>query len=211
MRPGSAPVVDPASIERAYRTPFDRAYYDRPTAIVARDLLGQWLIRRTPQGARAGRITETEAYVSGDAANHAVLGPTLRNRSMFGPPGTLYVYRVHQVHCANAVTGYGTAVLLRSVEPHRGVAGDPRGPGRLCRAFDLTRSHDGTSLVDGPLRIAPSGVPVGPILTGRRIGIRLDAERPLRFAIAESPWVSSPRIPVPTARERAGRASGPAT
>jgi len=205
MRPRPAPLVDPRSVARAFATPWGQAFYARPTIEVAWALLGQWLIRRLPDGWRVGRITETEAYIAGDAANHAVLGPTLRNRSMFGPPGTLYVYRVHQVHCANAVTGYGTAVLLRSVEPLLGVPGDPRGPGRLCRAFALDRAHDGTSLLTGPVRIAASGASVARVLVGRRIGIRLDAHRPLRFVVSGSRWVSSPRIPL-----RSERASGPA-
>jgi DNA-3-methyladenine glycosylase len=194
MRPGPAPVATSAEVGRAFRSCFDSAFYDRPTDVVARALLGQWLLRRTPTGWRAGRITETEAYVDGDAANHAVLGPTLRNRSMFGPPGTLYVYRIHQVHCANVVTGHGTAVLLRSVEPLLGLAGDPRGPGRLCREFSISRSEDRTSLLDGPVRIAPGRGPTGRIVRGARVGIRRDVDRRLRFAISGSRWVSSPRL-----------------
>lgn len=194
MRPGPAPVAGPSGVERAFHSPLGRAFYARPTEVVARDLIGRWLIREIGGQLRAGRITETEAYVAGDRANHAVLGPTLRNRSMFGPPGTLYVYRVHQVHCANAVTGHGTAVLLRSVEPLQGLAGDPRGPGRLCREFSLGPHDDGTSLLDGSVRIAPGPGPAGPVLRGRRIGIRRDAHRPLRFALGGSRWVSSPRL-----------------
>jgi len=194
MRPGPAPLAIQEEIERAFRSPFGRSFYDRTTERVARDLLGQWLVRRTRYGLRAGRITETEAYVSGDAANHAQLGPTLRNRSMFGPPGTLYVYRVHQVHCANAVTGFGTAVLFRSIEPLLGISGDPKGPGRLCRELAIGPTEDGTSLVDGALRVVPGLGPVGRIVRGVRVGIRRDAARPLRFALAGSPWVSSPRM-----------------
>jgi DNA-3-methyladenine glycosylase len=194
MRPGPAPVARRVDVERAYRSPLGPSFYDHPTEEVARALLGQWLVRRVSEGWRAGRITETEAYVDGDAANHAVLGPTLRNRAMFGPPGTLYVYRIHQVHCANVVTGHGTAVLLRSVEPLFGVEGDPRGPGRLCRAFSLTRALDRTSLLDGPVRVSPGPGPAPRIVRGRRVGLRYDADLRLRFAVSERRWVSAPRV-----------------
>ncbi|HXQ94071.1 MAG TPA: DNA-3-methyladenine glycosylase [Thermoplasmata archaeon] len=194
MRPGPAPVDGSAGVERAFDAPFGRAFYDRPTMAVARSLIGATLVRRTPDAWRAGRITETEAYVSGDPANHAALGPTLRNRAMFGPPGTLYVYRIHQVYCANVVTGYGTAVLLRSVEPLFGVEGDPRGPGRLCREFSITLAEDRTSLLDGPVRVAPGFGPAPRIARGLRVGVRPDANLPMRFATTDGRWVSSPRL-----------------
>jgi DNA-3-methyladenine glycosylase len=194
MRPRPASVASASELARAFRAPLARPFFDRPTQVVARSLLGRWIVRRGPDGWRAGRITETEAYVAGDAANHAVLGPTLRNRSMFGPPGTLYVYRIHQVHCANVVTGFGTAALLRSMEPLAGTGGDPRGPGRLCRALGIDRDLDGTSLIDGPVRIAPGPGPSPRFERGRRVGIRWAADRPLRFAIVGSRWVSAPRI-----------------
>ena len=167
-----------------------RSFYDRPTVEVARALLGCRIARAGTEGAR---IVETEAYVARDAANHASRGPTERNRSMFGAPGTLYVYRIHQVHCANAVTRPGQAVLLRALEPVGPDHRDARGPGRLCRALDLTRADDGLDLVLGPVRIYPRDRPVGRIVRGPRVGIRRAAERPLRFAIAGSPYVSSPR------------------
>jgi DNA-3-methyladenine glycosylase len=178
----------------AFDHPLPRRFYARPTATVARALLGQLLVRRIGGAFRLARIVETEAYVDGDRANHAALGPTLRNRAMFGPPGTLYVYRIHQVHCANAVTGGGQAVLLRAAEPLDGLVGEPRGPGRLCRAFALERPDNGTSLVDGPVRIAPGGAEPAAIDRGVRVGIRHDVERRLRFAVRGSPWVSRPRI-----------------
>jgi DNA-3-methyladenine glycosylase len=193
MRPRAAPVVGPAEIARGFAAPLDATFYRRTTDRVALELLGQRLVRRDPAGWRAGRITETESYGAGDPANHAYLGPTRRNRSMFGPPGTLYVYRIHQVHCANVVTGFGTAVLLRSVEPLLGLEGDPRGPGRLCRSFGIGRSDDGASLIDGGLRIAPGAAPHEPIARTPRIGIRYAVDRPLRFALSGSRWVSGPR------------------
>jgi len=182
--------------EWAFNHPRARSWFDRPTVTVARALLGEWLVDRTPQGWRAGRIVETEAYVARDPASHAYRGPTARNRSMFDKPGTLYVYRIHQVHCANLTTRPGQAVLLRAVEPITANLGDPRGPGRLCRAFDLTREEDGISVVDGPrLRVLPGPTAREPVISGPRVGIRRARSRRLRFALVRNRWVSYPRPP----------------
>ncbi len=167
-----------------------RAFFDRPTRRVARALLGATL----RVGDRAVRIVETEAYVARDPASHTYRGPTERNRSMFGPPGTLYVYRIHQVVCANLVTRRGEAVLLRAGEPRTEGLANPSGPGRLCRALGLVRADDGVSVVSDPrIRLeARSRVP-RTILVGPRVGIRRAVDRPLRFALADNPWVSRPR------------------
>src|SRR5882672_4644349 len=104
-------------------TPLPREFYDRPTATVARDLLGKLLVRRGPDGAqRVARIVEVEAYLGiRDAASHARRGPTPRAAIMFGPPGHLYVYLVYGMHhCMNFVTerdGRAGAVLIRAAEP----------------------------------------------------------------------------------------------
>ncbi len=173
-----------------------RAFYDRPTVVVARALLGCRIGRGVR---RLGRLVETEAYVAEDPASHAYRGPTARNRSMFARPGTLYVFRIHQVCCANAVTRPGEAVLFRAIEPLTPGWPDPRGPGRLCRGLGLTRSEDGSDLVTGAVRIYPRTAPVGPVVRSPRVGIRRAADRPLRFSIAGNPYVSSPR---PGARGR---------
>jgi DNA-3-methyladenine glycosylase len=181
---------------RAFRHPHSRSWYDRPTAVVARALLGSWLVGRTPCGWRAGRIVETEAYVGKDPASHAFRGPTPRNRSMFAGPGTWYVYRIHQVYCANLTTRPGQAVLLRAVEPLTEHLEDPRGPGRLGRAFGLTRANDGTSAIEDPfLRVASGGRKREPIVAGPRVGLRRARTRRLRFALKGNRWVSSPRPP----------------
>ncbi|MCI4349482.1 MAG: DNA-3-methyladenine glycosylase [Thermoplasmata archaeon] len=200
MRPGPASLTTESAAERAFVAPLPRSFYEQPTERVARRLLGTLVVRRSSAGFRLGRIVETEAYVAGDRANHAVLGPTMRNRAMFGPPGTLYVYRIHQVHCANAVAGGGEAVLLRSLEPLLGIVGEPRGPGRLCRELGIGREENGTSLIEGPLRIAPGAEGPRAIVQGKRVGIRHDVHRRLRFALEGSPWISSPRLPGPGGR-----------
>jgi DNA-3-methyladenine glycosylase len=181
---------------RAFEHPRPRSWYNRPTAVVARDLLGDWLVGPTADGWRVARIVETEAYVAGDPASHAYRGPTARTRSMFAGPGTWYVFRIHQVHCANLTTRSGEAVLLRSAQPVTDNLGNTRGPGRLCRAFGMSRKEDGTSAVDGEvLRVLPGNPTEETVVVGRRVGIRLATLRRLRFALRGNPWVSFPRPP----------------
>lgn len=171
-----------------------RAFFDRPTVRVAGELLGSLLTVTTAWERRTVRIVETEAYVSDDPANHAFRGPTARNRSMFQRPGTLYVYRIHQVVCANLVTRPGEAVLLRAAAPvSRGLAATS-GPGRLCRALGLSIDDDGVDAVAGSRLELRSRAGRPPrVVRGARIGIRRAVERPLRFAIADDTYVSQPR------------------
>jgi DNA-3-methyladenine glycosylase len=195
----------------AMPSPLARSFYNRDPARVARELLGMHLTVCGADGVtRASRIVETEAYLGPhDPACHAVAGLTRRTQHLHGPPGMAYVYRIYGMHwCVNAVTlakGIGSAVLLRAVEPigeldalkqRRPAARRDRdltnGPGKLCAAYDITGALDGTSLSRGPLRIlrgadvADDAVRVSP-----RIGITRAADWPLRFFIADSPFVSA--------------------
>ena len=190
------------------RQPLPRTFYDRPTLVVARELLGCWLVHDLPPGRREGRIVETEAYVGpDDRASHASRGRTSRTEVMFGRPGCAYVYLIYGMHhCLNVVTeapGFPAAVLLRALEPGHGVALPTNGPGRLCRALGIDRGHDGQDLVTGPLWIERRGDPPPPaerIVAGRRIGVDYAgewAERPWRFFLADSPHVSVRSRPDP--------------
>jgi len=192
-----------------YGRPLPRSFFARPAEVVAPELLGRVLVRTCPDGTRlAARIVEVEAYAPDDPASHSFRGPTERNRTMFGPPGRLYVYFTYGMHhCMNVVTGppgEGAAVLLRAAEPleglarmaaHRGVS-EPRllcsGPARLAQAFGVTREHDGADLVRGPELRLLEGEPVPPerILVTTRIGINHGTERPWRFLVAGDPFVS---------------------
>jgi DNA-3-methyladenine glycosylase len=116
-----------------------RSFYDRETALVTVDLLGTYLVSNSDGKKRIGRIVETEAYVGPhDLASHSSKGMTERNRVMFGPPGHAYVYMIYGMHfCLNVVTereGHGSAILLRALEPVRGIAGRTQGPALLCSA-----------------------------------------------------------------------------
>ena len=157
-------------------------------------------------GGVGGLVVETEAYHHEDPASHSFAGPTPRNAAMFGPPGRAYVYRSHGVHwCLNVVCGPepGSAVLIRALEPTAGLAVmrarrglvDARrlcaGPGRLCHALGVTREHDGLPMDAPPFAMAS---PVGPstLVAGPRIGISRAAERPWRFGLEGSRFLSRP-------------------
>ncbi len=173
-------------------TPWVRGDFDRPTLDVAQDLLGARLVRTVPgEAPQTVVLTETEAYVSGDPANHAFLGPNRKNWTMFTGPGHLYVYPIHRYFCANVTTRPGEAVLLRSAVPLPPLQARLGGPGLLCLALNLTRAQDGMDLVASEeVRVvrregAPPRFRVTP-----RIGIHRHREAPLRFVIDEE-WVGS--------------------
>jgi DNA-3-methyladenine glycosylase len=189
-----------------------RSFFEAPTELLARELLGRVLVRREPGGLVAGRIVETEAYLADkDPASHSHRGETERNRSMFGRPGTAYVYLIYGMHhCLNVVSaeeGRGEAVLIRALEPlegqermreRRGGVADRdlcRGPGRLAQALGLTREHDGLDLCRGELGLWSGGAERPAVVATPRVGIRLAAELPLRFVVAGSRWASGPRPP----------------
>lgn len=180
-------------------TTLPRAFYERKTIVVAKDLLGRILVHRTEGGVRRGRIVETEAYVGEhDLACHASKGRTPRTEVLFGPPGRAYVYLIYGMYdCFNAVTepdGHASAVLVRAVAPIEGCVGATDGPGKLCRAMAITRAQNRMDLTDSALTIE-EGAPVArrAIACGPRVGVDyagLWAKEPLRFWIDGEPNVS---------------------
>jgi DNA-3-methyladenine glycosylase len=186
-----------------------RSFFDRPTPLVARELLGCLLVHELEGGRRIGRVVETEAYDGpGDRANHASRSRTPRNEVMFGRPGFAYVYLVYGLHrCLNAVTGpvgYPAAVLLRAIEPLEGLEGSASGPGRLTRAMGVEMRHDRADLVEGCLYLARdrslAQIDVG---VSARVGVDYAgewADSPLRFFSKTSEAVSRP----PRRRRRMG-------
>jgi DNA-3-methyladenine glycosylase len=162
-------------------------FYDRRTAIVARELLGKILRVKDNRVWRAGLILETEAYVRNDPANHAFQGLNKRNQSMFKGPGTVYVYKIHRVHCVNAVTRRGEAVLIRAIRPLENITGAADGPGKLCRAMNITRSrHDGRMLTGSEIQILDYPTDKLQISISKRVGVTKAKERMLRFFVKDA-------------------------
>jgi len=176
--------------------PLKRAFYERPTVTVARDLLGQVIIL----GGATARIVETEAYLgAGDAAAHSYSGITRRTQVIFGEPGHAYVYLIYGMHyCLNVVAeakDIAGCVLIRAVEPVGSVLGATNGPGKLTRALGITLAHNGCDLTKGPLKIhAGLQIPEDEIVTSCRIGITKSADLPLRFFVKGNRFVSRGRL-----------------
>lgn len=187
-----------------------RDWFARRPEEVARDLIGQRLVRTWRGERMAGLIVETEAYLaSDDAASHAARGKTRSNAAMFAQPGTSYVYPIHAKFCFNVVTeasGIGSAVLIRALEPVDGVKAMLRhrpisrtidltnGPAKLCQALRITRSLDHHDLTRGEqLWIEATDTVRWPIVITPRIGVTSAAHLPLRFVAAEHPWASGSR------------------
>ncbi len=170
-----------------------RSFYDRDTVVVARELLGKYLVH----GQRVGRIVETEAYLGPhDLAAHSSKGRTKRNEVMFGPPGHAYVYMIYGMYfCMNVVTereGHASAVLIRALEPVKNITGKTNGPGLLCRAMGIDRRLNGHDLLSDDFYIADGPAPAG-IVKRPRIGVDYAgrwARRHLRFYIAGNPFIS---------------------
>ena len=173
-------------------------FYNRPTLIVARELLGAQLVHISNGQKLVGLITETEAYFGfDDLASHAKAGRTIRTDPMFGPPGHAYVYFTYGNHwMLNAVTekeGFPAAVLIRAIQPIEGIelmmerrqGRDTFGPGKLTQALGITKSQNYANLTEAgsSLRIeAGVKVPDKSVTIGPRVGLNTTPE----------PWFSKP-------------------
>jgi DNA-3-methyladenine glycosylase len=174
------------------------------TVKLARYLIGKVVVHDTDAGRLSGRIVETEAYPVGDAAGHAFIGKTRRNRSLYLARGHAYVYLNYGIsfllNVSSEVAGVGAGVLLRAIEPLDGIeimtrsrgATRPtdlgKGPGRLTRALRVDLAQDGVDLcAAGSLWLAAmrtgagTAQKIGRIGKSVRIGITRDAHRVLRF------------------------------
>jgi DNA-3-methyladenine glycosylase len=193
-------ICDSSALPRERLT---RRFFDRSVLEVAPDLIGATLLVDRVGGA----IVEVEAYHHTDPAAHSYRGHTDRNAVMFGPPGYAYIYRSYGIHwCLNFVCegeGSASAVLIRALQPVTGLAtmrrrrglSDERllcaGPGRLCEALAVTHAHNGLRLDRPPFALYARTAPVE-IAVGPRIGLTKAVERPWRYGLAGSRFLSRP-------------------
>lgn len=198
----------PATAEAGSQTVGRRlgaGWFERGPNLIGRELIGCTLLR----DGVGGTIVETEAYAADDPACHAFIGPTPRNRVIFGPPGHAYVYLSYGIHSLfNVVTepdGIAAAVLIRAIVPEHGVErmrerrpglsdrGLCSGPGKLTVALGIGLGDDGRALEQGPIAVhARREGPPPQIVAGPRIGITKAAELPWRYCLAASRWLSRP-------------------
>lgn len=175
-------------------------FFVRDVVTVAADLLGAHLV----VNGVGGIIVETEAYRQDDEASHSFRGQTAGNAAMFGAPGLVYVYRSYGLHwCFNIVCKRGSAVLIRALQPThrletmiaRRAVGEARklcaGPGNLCKALAISGEMNGLSVLGDPFSLKlPSEKLIS--VSGTRIGINKAADRPWRFAVKGSSYLSRP-------------------
>ncbi len=178
-----------------------RGFFARSVHEVAPELIGATLL----VDGVGGRIVEVEAYDQDDPASHGFGGRTPRTAAMFGPGGRAYVYRSYGIHwCLNLVCaeeGRAEAALVRALEPTAGLEAmrerrgfeAPRalcsGPGKLCEALGITHDLDGRPLDEPPFQLlARDSEPK--LAVGTRIGITKAVERPWRYGLAGSSFVS---------------------
>jgi DNA-3-methyladenine glycosylase len=181
-------------------------FFARSVHTVARELIGCRLL----YGGCGGTIVETESYERDDPACHAYVGLTKRTEVLFGPPGRAYVYLSYGIHSLlNAVAepeGEAAAVLIRALEPTTGIeamrarrgerpdADLCSGPGKLTEALGIGLDANGRDLGADPFLLQPPDPGWrGRVVTGPRIGITKAVERPWRFSLAGSRFVSRPR------------------
>ena len=186
----------------------NQSFFQQPTVALAKHLLGCRLVHVLGSEIVSGIIVETEAYLwKDDPACHAAIGETKRNRIMFGPPGCLYVYSIHNRTCMNIVSekvGRGAAVLIRAIEPTHGIECMSRlrpvpklrdltnGPGKLCQSFGIGMNLNGELLVKNEtiwLESTDSRLSFQ-IRSAPRIGISQAKELPYRFFVHGNPFVS---------------------
>jgi DNA-3-methyladenine glycosylase len=192
----------------------DSKFYKGDVHKIAENLLGKIFVRELNGKTLKGKIVEVEAYDGLiDEASHAFNGKTKRNEVMFKMGGLLYVYFTYGMHyCANVVTGNindPKAVLLRGIEPIEGIEqmsvnrygkksctqkefiNLTNGPAKLCKAFGIERTENGTDLTGDKIFILDPSKPVKPeIITTTRIGINKSVNLPWRYYIKNNPFIS---------------------
>jgi len=187
-----------------------RRFYERDPEVVARNLLGRILIRKIRDKRLSGMIVETEAYYGpGDPASRASDGMKNFNRLMWLKPGIAFIYNVHKYWMFNIVAhepGEVGAVLVRAVEPlegidimkrNRGIEDEriiidlTNGPGKFTVAFGINKRLNGVDVTSwkSPIYILDSHVQIR-ISSSKRIGVRADLEKNLRFYIQGNRFVS---------------------
>jgi len=187
----------------------NRSFYSRDSSIVAKELLGKLIVRHFNNNILIGKIVETESYLpENDPASHSFIGKTTRNSVLFNDAGFCYVFSIHRYFCFNTVcnsVNIPGGVLIRALEPVQGidlmenlrdnysVKNLTNGPGKLCKALNITREQNNIDLTKKESEIyildAPK-ISEELIVTTTRIGISKAAELPLRFYIKGNPFVS---------------------
>jgi len=177
-----------------------RKFYTRKTLVVAKELLGKYLVRKTNGRKLVGKIVETEAYIGPqDRASHAFNGKiTPRNKTEYLEGGYIYIYLCYGIHWQLNITtekkGKPECILIRALEPVKEVKEKTNGPGKLCKWMKLNKSFDREDLTGSKRIWLEDRKEKKPqIIAAKRIGIDYAgkwAEKPWRFYLKDNPFVS---------------------
>ncbi|MCF8259894.1 MAG: DNA-3-methyladenine glycosylase [Melioribacteraceae bacterium] len=187
-----------------------QSFYARDLLEIAPEILGKIFVKKSGSKIFSGSIVEVEAYHGAfDEAAHTFRGKTKANEIMFDEGGKLYVYFIYGMYfCCNIVTGKkdeGSAILIRGIEPISGtkcmmvnrskseLKNLTNGPGKICQAFGITKSDNGTDLLGDDMYLLDTPtVSSDNIVQTTRIGISKSKDLPWRFYIKNNPFVSKP-------------------
>ncbi len=185
-----------------------KEFFARDARVVARELLGQILVRVYKNNVLAGKIVETEAYLGKeDPASVARRSKVPYSELMWGEPGVAFIYAVHGNWLLNIVTmpkGVASAVLIRAIEPIEGIEimmenrkvtdikNLTNGPGKLTKALAIDKRFNGVDVTkqNSPIKICRGSNENFEIVKKHRIGVSKDLREPLRFYIKDNKFVS---------------------
>lgn len=189
----------------------DRGFFERDAVTAARELIGHYLVRVSPEGITKARIVETESYMGEiDDAAHSYKGKTERVRALYGQKGRAYIYLIYGMYnCLNISAGpegVPQCILIRALEPTDGIElmqvrrkteklkNLCSGPGKLCMAFDITRNLYNEDMIDGDVLYIEKGETL-PSHASKRIGIDYAEncrDKLWRFAAVDNKYISKP-------------------
>lgn len=176
-----------------------KKFFQQKTLVVAKELLGMFLVRKIGKNEIAGMIVEVEVYDGfSDAASHAFCGKTRRNEIMFREGGVWYVYFMYGMHwMLNIVTRekeYPAAILIRAVHIDGVPYKKTNGPAKLTKFLKIDAKLNGNnSAKKSGLWIEDRGIRMRPsdIKRGKRIGIDYAGAwkcRPWRLYVNDAPY-----------------------
>lgn len=188
-----------------------RAFFNRNTITVAKELLGKYIVRLINNDVIIGKIIEVEAYLGTiDKASHCYNNKkTEKTKIMYMQPGTIYVYYIYgKYYCLNVITepeGIPCAVFIRKLYPIFGIEVMKElrnvkigknyknlidGPSKLCMGLNITKDEfNGTDSIspDSTLFFTQGEqIDKNTIIFSKRIGIEYaeeDKDKLLRFSI----------------------------
>lgn len=182
--------------------PLGREFFCQDAVALARGLCGVIMSRRVNGILRRARVMEAEAYLGPkDSASHSSKGRTNRTDVMFGPPGRAYVYFIYGMHemfnIVCGAEGHAHAVLVRGAQPLDDWHADLTGPGKLARAFGITRADNRQDLCGDDIRFHFDPTYRPRILKTKRIGVDYAVrwkDRLLRFVDVNNPAAAKLRL-----------------